>query len=249
VAWTLADSQAVTFSDGNAGHSYTFPAGAPSAGALDVLCVNSDTTVSTPSSVGGASWTLGPSFVSNQGAYIWYRVATGGEPSTVTITTSGNFATFLGYSRWTAGTITADVNVQGHEENGNFTATPTATTAALAATGELSVAFGALHDIQASTAPTSPVWSTNYTALETANSGTTTHDVTGYVGYFTNAGTAAESPSVSWTNTIQDAYMLVQAFQTVVSGTSAPAGLAASTGVPPAGTESTIRLGMTIRGS
>jgi hypothetical protein len=248
VAWTLADSQAVTFADGSTGHSYTFPAGAPATGAVDVLCVNSDVTVSTPTSSGGASWTLGPTFVGNQGAYLWYRVATGGEPSTVTITTSANQPTFLGYSRWTAGTITADVNAVGHNDNGGLATTPTTTTGTLAATGELSVAFGALHDLHAGL-PSSPVWSTGYTALVSANSGAATaHDVCGFTGYNNNAGTAAESPNVTWTQAVTDEYMLVQTFKSVAGGTNAPAGNAPGTGAVTAAATS-LRIGMTIRGS
>ena len=214
MAWTAVASNATTFADGNGGHVYTFSAGAPSAGQLDVLCINSNTTVSTPST-GGAAWTLGPTHVGNQGAYLWYRVATGGEGSTTTITTAGNFATGLGWSRWSNQVITADQNAVAFVDGTAGLTTPAVTTGTLAAAGELSIAFAALHDTPGSNVAT-PAWSTGYTELITAQSGQTAADVAFFIGTNTNAGTAAQSPNVTWTNNSPlDRYILVQTFQSV----------------------------------
>ena len=245
MSWTLLNSDTTTFADGNAGHVYTPAFGA---GQLDVLCVNSDTTVSTPVTSGGAAWTLGPTFVGNQGAYIWYRIATGGEGSTITVTTTGNFPTQVSLSSWSAGTITADQNAVAHIDGTDGNGTPVATTAALAVTGELSVAFGAIHSLDGGTA-TSPVWATGYTALTFVASGITAADVAAFTGYNSNAGTAAESADVvSWTGASSNAhnrYTLIQTFE--ASGTSAPAGAA---GGSAAGNDavSGVSLGMTIQG-
>lgn len=223
MSWNLAASNAVNFADGNTGHLYTFSAGAPTVGALDVLCVNSATTVSTPSSSGGAAWTLGPTFVGNQGSYLWYRIATGGEPSTVTVTTSGNFPTALGWSRWTANSVTADVHAVSSQDNNNASTTPAVTTGTLGATGELSIAFAALSGFSA-VSVSSPSWSAGYTALTgPAQSGTGSTDVAQWVGYNTNAGTAAETPNVSWTNLALDQYMLVQTFEPGAAPSPPPA--------------------------
>jgi hypothetical protein len=222
VSFTLVNSDTVAFADGSTGHIYTPPSGAPSAGQLDVLCVDSDTTVSTPVTTGGAAWTLGPTFVGDQGAYIWYRVATGGEGSTITFTTSGNFPTSLGWSRWSGAPITADVNAVAHLDASNASTTPAVTTSALSITGELVIALAALHGINVTgNAPVSPVWSTGYTNLTTNCSGLTAPDVATFVGYKTPAGTAAESPNVSWTNAVHDEYILVQTFEG--GSTAAPA--------------------------
>jgi hypothetical protein len=239
---SLVDSGTATFSDGNAGHSYSFPAGAPSTGQLDVLCVNSDTSVSTPST-GGAAWTLGTSHAGSQGAYLWYRIATGGEGTSTTITTSGNAATQVAYTRW--GNVTAaDVNAVAFIEIPGTT-TPSVNTGTLSAAGELSVAFAALHSMAAGNV-TSPSWSTGYTQLLADQSGTTATDVAAFVAYNLNAGTAAETPNVSWTTNATDRYILVQTF--TAAGTGANAGNAAGSGTVTAAA-STVRIGMTIRGS
>lgn len=210
LTWTLAGQGTATFADGNAGHVYTLPSGAPAAGQLDVLCVNSDTVVSTPST-SGAAWTLGPSFVGNQGAYLWYRAAGGSEGATVTITTSGNFPTQVSWSRW-GGESAADVNAVAHVDALDGTSTPAVSTGTLASARELVIAFAALHGIHGAQVPASPSWSPGYTPLTSDLSGETSADVAAFVGYNANAGTAAESPSVSWTNAAFDRYMLVQAF-------------------------------------
>jgi hypothetical protein len=224
VVFSMVDHTEVSFADGNAGHVVTFPAGAPSANDLDVICVNSDTTVSTPS-----GFSVATTFVNNQGAYIFYRFALGSEGAAVTITTSGNFNTAVGWSRWTGGSA-FDVGTNAHIDGNGNTATPALNTGALAASGELGIALGALTDSVAALA-TTPVWSTGYTAIGSASIGTggSPNAVTGFTAYATPIGTAAETPSVSWTNQYRNRYMLFASF-TAGSATSASAGNASGTG-------------------
>ena len=141
----------------------------------------------------------GPTFVANQGAYLWYRVATGGEGATTTITTTGDFATALAASRWSSSTaIAGDVNATGDAENNpGTTSSPAVTTPALAQASELVIAFAALHALT-NPAPSAPAWSTGYTGLTAGSSGTAGSDVAEFTAYTTTAGPAAESPSVSW---------------------------------------------------
>ena len=224
-AISLLGEAVTSTSAGGSGFTYTLPSGAPSAGQLDVLCVNSDTSVSTPASSGGAAWALAESQASGQGAYIWYRIANGSEPSTVVITTSGNYKTAISWSRWSG--ATALNQVAGAMVNGtNGTSTPAVTTPALSYTGELVIAFGALHTLNGG-APSAPSWSSGYTALTSYNgTGTGSADVAAYCGYKLGAGTAAESPQVSWTtSTALDHYMLTATFaaSTALDAT-APAG-------------------------
>lgn len=203
MAWTLVNSDGVGFADGNAGHAYTIPSGAPSVGDLDVLMVNSNTVVTTPS-----GFTVARSRVNSQGSYIYYRFAIGGESGSITITTSGDHPTDLLWSRWTGGSafdIAADAGVDGVAG----TTTPAVNTGAIAQAASLSLAFGALHS---GTGQTSPVWSAGYTALASATNGTGSTGVTAYGGYNTNAGTAAETPNVSWTTNASDRYILVAVF-------------------------------------
>lgn len=206
---TLIASNTFGFADGSGGHSCNLGS-APNVGELDILCVSSNTVVSTP-----AGFTAAPTAVNRQGAYIFRRIAAGGEGSTVTVTTSGDHDTQVSWSRW-GNIISADDAHDTMADGSSGTSTPAHSTAVLAATGELVIAFAALHDL-AIPAPTSPSWSAGYTALSTAMQGTDGTGVIGFVGYKLNAGTAAESPSVSWTNAANDRYMLTLTFTTVTS--------------------------------
>ncbi len=197
----LSGSQAFGFADGNAGHVITLPS-APAVGDLDRLCVNSDTTVSTPS-----GWTLEDSHVSNEGAYVFTRFAAGGESATVTITTAGDFNTQVGWSRW-AGVLALDAKVKAFVDSPGAMLTPPVDTGALTATGELVVAFGALSGA----VPNTPVWSTGFTGLTALTEGTGIHALTGYVGYKLNAGTAAEQPQVTWTVDVPARYIFVATY-------------------------------------
>ena len=206
MAWTLVDSDAIGFSDGGSGHSFDL-GGAPSAGDWDVLFVNSDATVSTPS-----GWTLptGGSQVNNQGAYVFVRKAAGGEGSTVTITTGANVPAVAGWSRWRGGN-NLDVTVSARIDANVGGVTPALDTGALAGTDELVVVAALLHRL-ASPTPSAPVWSSGYTPLTSVTEGTGTSGCTQFVGYRTDAGTAAETPSCSWTDGAFDRYAIAVTF-------------------------------------
>lgn len=216
-------SNTFEFADGNAGHVCSLGS-APNVGEWDVLCVNSDTTISTPS-----GFTAGPTAVTNQGAYVFRRKAAGGEGSTVTVTTSGNNNTKVAWSRWPTSLIAADdaKATQANSSAGN--ATPAHSTNVLSASGELIIAFGALHSIGTAN-QTAPDWGT-YTALTAgAAQGSGASGVRSYVGYKSGVGTAAESPSVSWTGDgCQDRYMLTLTF-TASAGTQVQGTLTAAWG-------------------
>lgn len=211
MAWTLVDSDTAAFADGdssnpNGGHVFNLGS-APQVGDIDVLFVNSDTIVTTPS-----GWTrpTGASQVANQGAYGYYRIASGGETDQVLITTSGNFNAVAGWSRW-SGNGTFEVAV-GAQINGTTGATtPSIDTGTLTTTGELVVVAALLHRL-ASPEPTTPVWSTGYTGLTEVTQGTGNPGCTQFVGYKTNAGTAAETPSCTWTNGAFDRYAIAMTF-------------------------------------
>lgn len=205
---TLVGSNTFGFNDGNTGHSCNLGSG-PNAGEWDVLCVNSDTVVSTPS-----GFTAAESAVANQGAYVFTREAAGGEGSTVTVTTSGNFNCQVSWSRWSGlDTLDTTTSTQANASVGG--STPAHSTGTLAATDELVIAFAALHSIQTAN-QTSPVWSTGYTAITNVAQSAGASGVRGLVAYKTGAGTAAETPSVSWTGDgCFDRYLLAVTFTTV----------------------------------
>lgn len=218
---SVGGSQAFGFADGNAGHlcSYT-GGGATGATTYDVLFVNSDTVVSTPS-----GWTLEVTRVSGQGAYIFSK---SGGTSSVTITTSGDFNCQVIWVRVidTAGPDTGAASSAGVDGVAG-TSTPALTTPALAESGELAFAFAAIHSSGAAI-PTAYSWSSGYTEILSNNQGgASSAAANASVASKASAGTAAESPSVSWTNNASDRYMLFLSLK-AAAGTDAiaPSGIA-----------------------
>lgn len=206
VSWTLLDSGTAGFSDGNGGHTYTFPAGAVDPGDLLTISTSSDTVVATPS-----GWTQANQDVGNIGAYQWYKEAAGGE-TTVVVTTSGDHPTEIGYLRYLGATATPlDVTAKARHTSADNT-TPAVTTPSLAQTGELVIAAACLGGLGNAT-QTGPSWSTGYT--NRLDGQTVETDATGqhlFVADNRNAGTAAESPNVTWTNGTTNQTILVMAF-------------------------------------
>jgi hypothetical protein len=209
VAATLVEHAAAGFSNGSGGHAVAF-SGGPAAGQLDVVTVNSNTVVATPT-----GFTLGRARVNSQGSYIFYRIAAGGEAAAVTITTAGDHSTVATWSRW-AGAAAFDVAADAGVDSSSGLTTPALSTGALAGTNELVVVLAALHNLSSGVVPNTAVWSPGYTPLDTAS------DITGpggdgahvaaLTGYRTDAGTAAESPNVSWTGVASDRYILAITF-------------------------------------
>lgn len=220
MTWSILDSGSAGFADGNTpGHVYTYPGGAPASGDLLTLSVSSDTTVSTPS-----GWTLGPSDVHSIGAYLFYRIAGASEPSSVTIITSGNFPTAIGYLRYSgqAASSPADVQASAFATSSN-TVTPTATTAALNTTGELVVAAACLGNMQGGT-PAVSSWTAGYTnRLSQQTAGTGTIDQHLFVADNYTAGTAAASVALTFTGGSGSQTMLVIAFKPATGATATKA--------------------------
>lgn len=222
MTWVLIDSGTFAFADGNAGHVCDL-GGAPAANDLDVLCVNSDTLVNLPD-----GFTLADSAVNSQGAYVFFRKATGVEGSTVTVTTVGNFNAQVSWSRW-SGSDALDVASSSQIDGSAGTVTPAHSTGVLADADELVIAFAALHNF--STAPAAPVWSTGYDPVTAVSQGAGTSGVAGLVGYRTDAGPAAETPSVTWTNGVANRYIITATF-TADPGAPAPDDLDVTVGEP-----------------
>ena len=208
---TLLDSEAVGFADGSGGHVYTYPLGAPNVGEVDVLCINSNTVVSTPS-----GFTLHVNATNDQGAYIFSRKAVGGEAATTTVTTTGDHNTELTWSRWAGVNAFSAGNFQ-RVDGVNGTSLPATTTGVLAATNMLLIAFGALHNFGA-LVPTLPMWINSFIPLEEGSQGgpVSATSVAAFTAYKTNAGTASETiDSVTWSNNSSDRYALWVSFTTL----------------------------------
>ncbi len=213
MAIAYVNSDKFGFADGNAGHVCNLGS-SPSAGDFDILCVNSDTIVSTPS-----GFTSTKSEVNNQGAYVFTRKASGGEGSTVTVTTSGNNNCQVTWIRL-SGADAVDVAVSTKVDGDSQASSPALSTGTLAASGEAIVAFMAGHRLN-TTGNQSPTWSGSYTAAQTSTFGTGNNGVTGMTAYKLNVGTASESPSVTWTgDTIFNRYMFAVTFTAASGGGS-----------------------------
>lgn len=188
----------VTYTGGGTADSTTF----------DVLCVNSDNVVTTP-----AGWTSSASLINSQGSYIFTR---NGGTTSASLALGGGIASNSDalWVRITSATAvdsgaTNTVGVDGS----SGTATPAFTSGGLSAATELVVAFAALHGI-GTAVPTTYTWSAGYTEqINGAQGGVVGSAVAASVAVKVPAGTAAESPSVSWTpGTASDRYMLAVAF-------------------------------------
>jgi hypothetical protein len=210
MAWSLSDSATTTFADGNAGHVYTFPHAAV-AGDLLIFGVNSDTTVSTPS-----GYTLATSDVAHMGAYVFYKVAAGGE-TTVTLTTAGNFQAAMSFLRY-AGADPAPGDQVAHTrvlDQDIPQASPAVAPASISGADDLCLLFGMAHHSVSSTAVAGVTASAGYSVLlTTAAAGglnatsSTMHFVIGRTG-----GTGLQTPQVSWTGgTFQDITSLFVSF-------------------------------------
>lgn len=227
MAVALVGSDVFAFADGGAGHVCSMGS-APNANEIDIFFVNSDTTISTPS-----GFTVGTSNLNAQASAAFWRKAAGGEASSVTVTTGGNFNAEVQWSRW-SGLNTIDLGVKSSAIGSTDTASLAINTGALAETGELVVVFSALHSVGASNNQNTPVWSSGYTALTgPAPQGSGASGVNGFVGYKTGAGTAAETPSVSWSgNGVFDRDTLVLTFTAAAAVGPTPTQVAAVATVP-----------------
>jgi hypothetical protein len=206
----FVNSNAVGFADGNGGHVYTIPSGTPATDDLDILCINSNTVVSTVASAGGTAWSKRVDATNNQGAYIYTRKATSGEGSTVTITTSGNHNTSLIWCRLTGTNAYSSGNF-ARTDNSNGTTLPALTTGTLAETAMAVIGFGALHNFDGTLA-SSPVWTNGFTDMGSVSQGSagSSSAVVGMAAYKLNVGTASEDigGSLTWTNNARNRYAL-----------------------------------------
>lgn len=224
--------QSFVFADGNSGHLCTNTDGGPAATQWDVLCVNSNTTVSTP-----AGWLLAETKVTNQGAYMFARQAAGGEAGSVTLTTSGNHNTSAHWIRLAAADA-LDTSTSTEVNSSTGGSSPAHSTGLLGDDDEFVIAFSANHSIGAAD-QTAPIWSSGYTAILSSLQGSGASGVIGYTAYKSGAGTAAETPSVSWSGTgAFNRYMLVLTWTTLAAITASGA---ASTGAASASGTATVQ--------
>lgn len=195
--------------------------GATGSNVYDVLAVNSDNVVTTPS-----GWTLITSKVNSQGSYLFYKAENGTTSATIAL--GGGIASAtdviwvrIQNSAGLDGATAGGANVDASSGN----ATPAFTSGTLGSATDLTLAFAALH--ATGVTPTAQVWSSGYTE-QAFTSNATSPGVFGSVAVKTPAGTAAESPSMTWTNAANDRYLLFAAFSPSAGGGVTPTGIAAT---------------------
>jgi hypothetical protein len=208
MAIALVNSGAAGFNDTNAGHVYTIPSGAAGASDLDILMVNSDTVIATPT-----NFTSRVDATNSQGAYIFSSYGLAGATVTLQGTPDSNcsivWARFSGTDQFSAGGFV-------RADNSTGLVLPSTPTGVLAASGLLLVSFAALHHFAGGTASVTPVWTNSFTTLGAGASsivGVNGTWVAAFGGYKLGVGTASEAAdSVSWTNQASDRYGLWATF-------------------------------------
>lgn len=214
MAFSKVDEKYVSFADGGTANGSTghdvvgVNATTASAGDVDTLIVGSDTTVTTPT-----GFTLVQSFVGNQGGYHFERVCTGGESATIRVKTSGDFNTTALFQRW-RGCGARDVAVNSHIDSNGALTSNAINSGTLAASTELVIVASVMTD-SVSAAPTLNAWSAGYTPGDGASSiGTGASCSAGFISHKNPAGTAAETPSVSWTpDNMRNRYTFLVSYQ------------------------------------
>lgn len=214
MAFSKVDEKYTSFADGGTANGSTghdvvgINTTTANSGDVDTLIVGSDTTVTTPS-----GFTLVQSFVGNQGGYHFERVCTGGESATIRVKTTGDFNTTALFQRW-RGCGARDVAVNSHIDSNGALSSNAINSGTLAAATELVIVASVMTD-SVSAAPTLNTWSTGYTPGDGASSiGTGASCSAGFISHKNPAGTAAETPSVSWTpDNMRNRYTFLVSYQ------------------------------------
>lgn len=180
---------------------------APSAGQWDTILIVSNGVIQVQSDF--ATEVL----LNNAASTLAWREATGdpGEQFVTITTPQGAVNLVVHHQRWDGAVAFEVVDSAMLETAGNTT--PSLTTGTLAETGELAIV--AVGMIGFSSAPTTPSFSSPYVDAHPGNEitfGSGSDAVAGWVGYNNNAGTAAETPSITWVNGSSNRYGFVIAF-------------------------------------
>jgi hypothetical protein len=192
----------------------------PAAGNLLVFSANSDALVTLS---GAGTVSNGPSIIDGNGAYTWYKFATGSE-TTITGTPSVSDDIVLTACEY-SGVAAFDVsNSSTIASTAGTTTTAAAVTTTAAA--DLIVAFALTHGFTAGGNPTGASWSNSFVNVLSGDTGTTSavgQRCASFAGELLPAGAAGSySTACTWTNTASDRQHIILAF-TAAAGGGAPA--------------------------
>jgi hypothetical protein len=205
-------------SNGNTSAALTITlGGTPAAGNLVVAWANSDATVT----IGGSGWTAGPSQIDGNGAYTWYKIAGGSEPSAVVFTPSVSDFICAGLIEYNGAYATAAASLDvstSSQHSGAVVATTNTVSVTPTTWSDLIIGVAALHKYNANTVdPTAPAWTGGLANLQAQGVGArTVKSCWTYYGDNLGQGQGgATSIACSWSSqTFGDAQILVIAFKT-----------------------------------
>lgn len=181
------------------------------AGNLIVVAGNSDATMT-----GFSGAAVAASAIFNQGAYLWYKVAVGGE-TTLTITPSVARSMALVAAEYSGLTTTSPLDVTASNTGSGTTVGPisTGTTGATAQNVELVLAVGGPHSYTAAVSPNTPTWTNGFATVGEAASGFATgaRNAAVFLGSLVTSATGTQTTGVSWTESANDWGALIAAFK------------------------------------
>jgi len=184
---------------------------AATAGNLLVVAGNSDATLTI--SGGGGGWTLADSAVANQGTYLWFKTAAGGETS-VTLTPSVSDMVAGAVAEFTV-VATLDVHTSTNRSGSSAATVATGTTGATAQSVELVVVVAGPHSFSSTAIPASPTW---VTATSIASGGTAHPTLSGQnvalsLGFYVTGSTGTQSETCTFNNSSFDSGGVIAAFR------------------------------------
>lgn len=168
---------------------------APAAGNIIAVSGNSDATVTMTT----AGFTNGLSVVDGNGAYTWYKVATGAE-TTITITPGASARTAMTVHELSGAVMPIDAQNSTTIAGSNGSTTNAATVTTTAA-GDFLLAYALLHSYAVSS-PTGASWSNGFTQTLAASSTPVvgSADVTTFAGELLAGAAGAYSTVCTWTS-------------------------------------------------
>jgi hypothetical protein len=189
----------------------------PTAGNLLVFSANSDATVTLS---GAGTVTNTPSIIDGNGAYTWYKFASGSE-TTITGTPSVSDDIVLTCQEYSG--VGAFDAANSSTIAGSAGTTTTAASVTTIAAGDLLIGFALTHLVLTSN-PTGPAWTNSLTnVLNTASPGGTTTRCVSMVGELLAAGAAGSYSSVcTWTNQMNDRQHIFLAFTAAAGAPAIP---------------------------
>lgn len=185
---------------------------AATAGNMLVAAACSDATITTPS-----GFTLAEDAVDAQGAYLWYKIAAGGE-TTITATPGVSRPVALvvaEYSGITASSPVDATNFAVFSGAPSTTATP-GSSGTLAQAVELSVVVVCPHSFAENAQPASPSWSNSYTGRAAVTSGyiaTGSQNSGVFLADLVTAATTATTSTATWAPSSQDYGTILATFK------------------------------------